>query len=71
MFPFAPAGVVLIGIAMATTEGYSDAAILYCWPILWVASFYGSRETASVIALVGAGAVEPAARPSALHRGAR
>ena len=52
MFLFAPAGVVLIGIAMATTEGYSDAAILYCWPILWVASFYGSRATASVIALV-------------------
>jgi len=52
MFLFAPAGVVLIGIAMATTEGYSDAAILYCWPILWVASFYGSRATASVVVLV-------------------
>ena len=52
MFLFAPAGVLLIGLAMATTEGYSDARILYCWPILWAASFYGSRETASVVALV-------------------
>jgi diguanylate cyclase (GGDEF)-like protein len=52
MFLFAPAGVLLIGIAMATTTGYSDAAILYCWPILWVASFYGNRGTASVVGLV-------------------
>ena len=67
MFLFAPAGVLLIGIAMATTEGYSDAAILYCWPILWVASFYGSRATASVIALV---AVVHAAALCACSRGA-
>jgi diguanylate cyclase (GGDEF)-like protein len=50
-FGFVGAGV--IGVAVGTTRGYSDAAIVYCWPVLWVASFYGTRATVAVVAWVG------------------
>lgn len=32
-----PLGAVLIGWALATTHGYGDAAVLYMWPVLWMA----------------------------------
>jgi diguanylate cyclase (GGDEF)-like protein len=48
-----PLGTMLIAIAVATTSGHSDAAILYCWPVLWVAYFYSTRATALVVAWVG------------------
>ena len=46
-------GTVVVGVAVGTTRGYSDAAIVYCWPVLWVASFYGTRATAAVVVWVG------------------
>ena len=36
-----PIGVALIGYALATTAGAGDAAVLYMWPVLWVAYFFG------------------------------
>ncbi|RKQ88047.1 diguanylate cyclase (GGDEF)-like protein [Solirubrobacter pauli] len=46
-------GATVVGVAVGTTRGYSDAAIVYCWPVLWVASFYGTRATAAVVGWVG------------------
>ncbi len=48
-----PIGAALIAFAVATSSGASDAAILYAWPILWVAYFYGTRPTAITVASIG------------------
>ena len=42
-------GVAMIADALATTHGYGDGAVLYMWPVLWVARFYGRRATAVVV----------------------
>jgi diguanylate cyclase (GGDEF)-like protein len=47
-----PIGVLLIGHALATTEDYGDGAVLYMWPVLWMASFYGTRGTVGIVACV-------------------
>src|SRR5262245_34288812 len=39
----APIGTTLIAASLAEAHTYSDAAILYSWPTLWVAYFYGNR----------------------------
>jgi diguanylate cyclase (GGDEF)-like protein len=48
-----PIGAVLIAYAVATSSGFSDAAILYSWPVLWVAYFYGTRETVAIVVSIG------------------
>ena len=48
-----PIGAALIAFAVATSSGASDAAILYAWPVLWVAYFYGTRATAIAVASIG------------------
>jgi diguanylate cyclase (GGDEF)-like protein len=48
-----PIGAVIIAYAVATSSGFSDAAILYSWPVLWVAYFYGTRETGAVVVSIG------------------
>jgi diguanylate cyclase (GGDEF)-like protein len=45
-------GAAVVGVAIGTTVGYADAAIIYCWPVLWVASFYGTRATIAVVVWV-------------------
>ena len=57
-----PIGAVLIAFAVATSSGFSDAAILYSWPVLWVAYFYGTRPTAIVVGSIGVGACRRADR---------
>ena len=47
-----PIGAALVAVAVANAEGVSDAAILYCWPVLWIAYFYGVRETAVVVVAI-------------------
>ena len=47
---FAPLGVVFIGIALATTRTYGDAAVLYMWPAVWTAYFFGLRATVLIVA---------------------
>jgi diguanylate cyclase (GGDEF)-like protein len=54
LFGLGPLGAMLIALAVATTDGHSDAAILYCWPVLWVAYFYSTRATAAVVGWVAA-----------------
>jgi diguanylate cyclase (GGDEF)-like protein len=48
-----PLGAALIGYALATTPGYTDAAVLYMWPALWMAFFFGTRGTLSIVAWIG------------------
>jgi len=52
LFWTGPLTVALIAASVATAKGYSDAAILYAWPVLWTASFYSSRRTAICVAAV-------------------
>lgn len=53
MLAFGFVGAAVVAYAVGSTRGYSDAAIVYCWPVLWVASFYGKRATVAVVAWVG------------------
>ena len=53
MVALGPLGAALIALAVGTTVGYSDAAILYSWPALWVAYFFGARETALAVVSIG------------------
>ena len=44
-------GTVLIAVALATTSGYGDGAVLYLWPVLWMAYFFGTPGAAVIIRL--------------------
>jgi diguanylate cyclase (GGDEF)-like protein len=48
-----PLGAALIGVAVATTTGYSDAAVLYMWPAVWTALFFGTGGTAFIVGWIG------------------
>jgi diguanylate cyclase (GGDEF)-like protein len=48
-----PIGVILIGVAIATTKGHGDGAALYAWPVLWQSYFFGRRGTITIIVCVG------------------
>ena len=51
---FGPLGACLIGLALATTRGVGDGAVLYMWPSVWTAYFFGNRATAFIIAWIAA-----------------
>jgi diguanylate cyclase (GGDEF)-like protein len=53
MVALGPIGVAGIALALGTTSGTTDGAILYSWPVLWEAYFFGRRGTVLVIACVG------------------
>jgi diguanylate cyclase (GGDEF)-like protein len=48
-----PLGVALIGVALADTREYGDGALLYMWPALWTACFFGDRGAAFVVGWTG------------------
>ena len=48
-----PIGAVLIGVAIATTNGHGDGATLFAWPVLWQSYFFGRRGTIMIVACVG------------------
>jgi diguanylate cyclase (GGDEF)-like protein len=48
-----PVGTVLIGIALADTKEYGDGALLYIWPALWTAYFFGNRGGAFIVVWTG------------------
>jgi diguanylate cyclase (GGDEF)-like protein len=49
-----PIGAALIAFALATTPpGQGDGALLYIWPVLWVAYFFGRRASALIVVWVG------------------
>ncbi len=47
-----PAGVVLIGVALSETTAYGDGAVLYMWPVLYTALFFGLRGTIAIVAWI-------------------
>jgi diguanylate cyclase (GGDEF)-like protein len=47
-----PLGVALIAFAVATTQGASDGAVMYMWPVLWTAAFYGRRATIAIVVCI-------------------
>lgn len=49
-----PVGVALIGVAVGTTAGPGDGAILYVWPVLWEAYFFGRRGAILIVAWTAA-----------------
>jgi diguanylate cyclase (GGDEF)-like protein len=53
MVALGPLGVAGIALALGTTSGATDGAILYAWPVLWEAYFFGRRGTILIIACVG------------------
>jgi diguanylate cyclase (GGDEF)-like protein len=52
LFLLGPSGAALIAFALASTHGSTDAAVMYMWPVLWTASFYGRRATIGIVACV-------------------
>jgi len=62
-----PLGVALVGYALAHAQGFGDCAVMYVWPMLWTAHFFGRRATAFVIAATGV--VDALALNSALAGG--
>jgi diguanylate cyclase (GGDEF)-like protein len=53
IFLLGPLGAALIGVAVATTTGYGDGAVLYMWPAIWAACFFGTRGTVFIVAWIG------------------
>src|SRR6185295_365302 len=49
-----PLGAAMIGVAIATTTGFSDSAVLYMWPAVWMAFFFGRAGTAFIVGWIGA-----------------
>jgi diguanylate cyclase (GGDEF)-like protein len=52
LYLLGPLGAALIAFAVASTQGASDAAVMYMWPILWTASFYGRRATIAIVVCI-------------------
>ncbi|HEX2359807.1 MAG TPA: GGDEF domain-containing protein [Solirubrobacterales bacterium] len=48
-----PVGAALIALSLATTDGPGDAAILYIWPVLWAACFFGRLGAALIVIWIG------------------
>ncbi len=48
-----PLGAALIGVAVATTHGPGDGAVLYVWPVLWQSYFFGRRGALGIVLWVG------------------
>jgi diguanylate cyclase (GGDEF)-like protein len=58
LFVLGPLGASLIAGAVATAHGVGDGAVLYMWPAVWTAYFFGDRGAAFIIAwIAGAHAV--------------
>ena len=49
-----PLGAAMIGVAIATTTGFSDSAVLYMWPAVWMAFFFGAGGTAFIVGWIAA-----------------
>ena len=48
LFVLGPIGALLVGGAIATSPP-GDGAVMYAWPVLWIASFFGTAETVVVL----------------------
>jgi diguanylate cyclase (GGDEF)-like protein len=54
LFLLGPLGVALIGLALATTEGPGDGAVLYTWPTFWMAYFFRTRGAVVIVVWIAA-----------------
>jgi diguanylate cyclase (GGDEF)-like protein len=50
-----PLGVALIAVALATTPGVGDGAVLYALPVLWTTLFFGRPGAIAIIGCVAIG----------------
>ncbi|MBA3808041.1 MAG: GGDEF domain-containing protein, partial [Solirubrobacterales bacterium] len=50
--PVGPIGVALIAYALSESPGAGDGAILYTWPVLWTAFFFGRRGAVAIMACI-------------------
>lgn len=48
-----PFGAAMIGYAVGTSPGPADGAVLYIWPVIWVAYFFGRIGTILIVAWIG------------------
>lgn len=48
-----PFGVAVLAYAIASGSGVGDGAVLYVWPVLWMAYFFGRRGTVLTVACIG------------------
>jgi diguanylate cyclase (GGDEF)-like protein len=48
-----PIGAALIAVAVATSPGPGDGAVLYIWPVIWVAYFFGRSATLLIVGWIG------------------
>lgn len=48
-----PIGVAAVAYGMGTSAGPGDGAVLYVWPVLWTAFFFGRRGAVSIVTCVG------------------
>lgn len=48
-----PIGTLMLASAIADTRGLGDDAVMYVWPVLWTAHFFGRRATLLSVATVG------------------
>ncbi len=51
--PLGPVGALLIAYSQVTTPGPGDGAVLYMWPVLWTAFFFGRRGAVAIVACIG------------------
>ncbi len=50
--PVGPIGVALIAYALSESPGAGDGAILYTWPVLWTAFFFGRWGAVAIMACI-------------------
>ena len=48
-----PLGAALVAYGLASTDGTTDGAVLYLWPVLWTAYFFGRAETVLIVVCIG------------------
>jgi diguanylate cyclase (GGDEF)-like protein len=50
-----PFGVALIAVSLSAESGPGDGAMLYIWPVLWTAYFYGRRGAIWIVGCIAVG----------------
>ena len=53
LFFLGPLGAALIGGAVAANGVYDDSAVLYVWPAVWMAYFFGTRGAVFIVLWIG------------------
>lgn len=54
LFVLGPLGAAMIAYALGTNPSPGDGAVLYVWPVIWIAYFFGRMETVLIVASVAA-----------------